>query len=540
MSVTPRTPQQARAALTRILLLAIPASVVAFVPLDFFSHATQTPGLIASRIIFIGAFGLAAWRLPKLGERATRFTFIALSIASSLALALMCQGTGGVSSPAFTFTWALPLMIGLLFVNEPACPLAGGLTSLPLGAWLLHSAGKPFVELMYWLMVTVVTTAVATTASTLSRRLHRLELQHEKDSERRLANILDSLPLGVIVSTANRLLYSNRLSRELLTTQIEANTLQLLKSGTGEPYSSTESPHGRALAGHPTTLDDAELLLPGKRIPVEVHGVPVKTDGGTVDYVVTVFRDITERRQLQARLAHADRLTSLGTLAAGVAHEINNPLASVLANLELSQDQLKGPLDAPALIEVRSQIADAALAANRIGSIVADMGSFSRAEASNSLVADLQRVVEAALQMAKAALSSKAVTVTTDFAGAGLVSGNEGKLAQVFWNLLMNATQAMPQGRPGNAIAIKVFSDQGKVVAEVTDNGAGISLENLPRVFEPFFTTRDFGQGTGLGLSICHGILKAIGGEISAQSQLGTGSVFRITLVPAQPRNALM
>jgi PAS domain S-box-containing protein len=538
--VSSRSPQQARAALTRVLLLAIPASVVAFVPLDFLSGATQTPGLIASRVIFLVSYGLAAWRLPHLSPRVTRITFIALSVATSLALALMCQGTGGVSSPAFTFTWALPLMMGLLFMHEPLCPLAGGLTSLPLGAWLLSSAGKPFVEILYWLMVTVVTTAVATTASALYRRIQRIELEHEKASERRLAGILDALPLAVLVENKKELLFSNKLSRELLASA--PTELQLIQSTTGAPYPKDQTPTARALAGHSTTLENAQLRLDGKHLPVEVHGVCVRAADGTVEYAVTVFRDVTERHELQARLARADRLTALGTLSGGVAHEINNPLASVLSNLQLSQDQLREgrTLEATLQADLRAQLADAEIAAGRISKIVSDLGAFSHDEASNSLVADLQRAIEASLQMAKGYLGTGS-SVATSFAATGLVRGNEGKLAQVFLNLLMNAAHSFPAGRAGNQIAITTRREpDGRVVAEVRDNGSGISPEHLPRIFEPFFTTRPPGQGTGLGLSTCHGILKAVGGDIVAQSEHGKGSVFRVALLPAKENSGLI
>jgi len=535
LPVAQRTPQEARAALTRGMLLAVPLSVVAFIPLDFFSGAEQTWGLVSARVLFIIPFGLTAWRFGQLTPGQRRLAFMLLSASSSLALGLMCLGTGGIHSPAFTFLWAVPLILGLLFVNEPACPLIGGVLSVPFGYWLLSQAGKPFVELVYWLMVSLVATGISVAASIVSRRMQALELEHEKTSEKRLANILDSMPLAVRLSNATQLVYANQRSRELLP-RWTTPALPLVEPLGGQPYSAAAEPLARALTGVSTTLE-AELQLDDRRLPVEVHSEPVKDSAGKVEYVVSVFRDITERRQLQARLAHSDRLTSLGTLSAGVAHEINNPLASVVANLELSQSQLQSTnLDLATIREVRAQLSDATAAAARIGTIVADLGAFSHAEASNNQVADLQRVVEAALQMAKGSLASKNVSVHLDLGGAAPVTGNEGKLAQVFWNLLTNAAHAMPANRQGNEVRIFALSVDGMIRVDVTDNGEGIGPRLLSRVFEPFFTTRDLGQGTGLGLSTSHGIVKAAGGSITVESELGKGSTFRVTLLPTKPR----
>jgi two-component system cell cycle sensor histidine kinase/response regulator CckA len=249
----------------------------------------------------------------------------------------------------------------------------------------------------------------------------------------------------------------------------------------------------------------------------------------------------SEHRELQARLAQTDRLTSLGTLAAGVAHEINNPLAYVILNIGFVSEELPKIAAAQGggarCDEVRVALEHARSGAERIRDIVRGLKTFSRPESEALSPLDVTEVMDASLAMVAHEIRHRARLVK-DFARVPPVVANEARLGQVFLNLVLNAAQALPEGRSDmNEIRIVIRSpgDAQRVVVEVHDNGTGISPQVRGRIFEPFFTTKPVGIGTGLGLAICHGIVTSLGGQLSVESEVGRGSVFRVEL-PAATR----
>ncbi|HUB07203.1 MAG TPA: response regulator [Myxococcales bacterium] len=247
-----------------------------------------------------------------------------------------------------------------------------------------------------------------------------------------------------------------------------------------------------------------------------------------------------ERNKMQEQLMISDRMASVGILAAGVAHEINNPLACVLANLDLAvRDFAETSRELPAsprLQDLHDELADAREAATRIRHIVRDLKLFSRAEEEGRRGLDVQRVLESALRMAWNEIRHRARLVK-NYAPTPLVEANESRLGQVFLNLIVNAAQSIPEGRAeANEIRVATgLGPGGRVMVEIGDTGSGMPPEILKRLFTPFFTTKPVGIGTGLGLSICHRIVAALGGEISVESTLGRGSMFRVFL-PAAPQ----
>jgi signal transduction histidine kinase len=247
-----------------------------------------------------------------------------------------------------------------------------------------------------------------------------------------------------------------------------------------------------------------------------------------------------EHRELQARLAQTDRLTSLGTLAAGVAHEINNPLAYVLLNLGYVRDELaKLVPDAcdERAIEVRRALDHARDGAERIRDIVRGLKTFSRPENETLVPLDVTPVLEATLAMVANEIRHRGKLVK-DYCKAPPVVANEARLGQVFLNLVLNAVQALPEGRVDQneiRVVVRGAEQNERVIIEVHDNGVGIPPQVRGRIFEPFFTTKPVGIGTGLGLAICHGIVTALGGTLSVESEEGKGSAFRVEL-PAAPK----
>ena len=210
---------------------------------------------------------------------------------------------------------------------------------------------------------------------------------------------------------------------------------------------------------------------------------------------------------MEAKFALADRMSSLGTLVAGIAHEINNPLAYVMANLDVIADELDG-IRAGSPVEARiaglsEMVADARVGADRVRQIVRGLRAFSRADDERRTVLDVRKVIDVATKLAFNEIRHRAKLVT-DFGDAPFIHADEGRLVQVFVNLLVNAAQAIPEGNADrNEIRVRTRTHQsGAALIAVEDTGAGIPPAIMGRIFDPFFTTKDVGEGTGLGLSI--------------------------------------
>ncbi|HET9452102.1 MAG TPA: ATP-binding protein [Aggregicoccus sp.] len=241
--------------------------------------------------------------------------------------------------------------------------------------------------------------------------------------------------------------------------------------------------------------------------------------------------------RLQERLLLADRMACMGTLAAGVAHEINNPLTYVLSNVELVQQRLaRAGSDPAALRELCTGALDEAReGAERVRRIVRQLRLFTRVEEEGVAPVSARAVLELAVAMAGPELRHRA-RLRWELPQVPAVMAEEGRLGQVLLNLVVNAAQAIPEGNvEGNEIFLfTARAPDGRVVIGVRDSGAGIPPEVLPRIFDPFFTTKPVGRGTGLGLSISHSLVAGMGGEIQVESSPGQGTTFRV-LLPAAP-----
>jgi PAS domain S-box-containing protein len=261
------------------------------------------------------------------------------------------------------------------------------------------------------------------------------------------------------------------------------------------------------------------------------HFAPVRRRDAVVGAVIGV-RDVSAYKRTEAQLIVSDRMASIGMLTAGVAHEINNPLSSVLANLDLAlREVARVAAELPISSELEEGLRDAREAAVRVKSIVRDIRTFSRAEDDRVAPVDVRRAIEAVLRLAQNEIRHRA-RVTTSFAALPPVLANESRLGQVFLNLLVNAAQAIPEGKADeNEIRIVTsMSASGGLIIEVADTGCGMSPDVLKRLFTPFFTTKPAGVGTGLGLSICQRIVAGMGGRIDVTSEAGRGSSIRVWL----------
>lgn len=248
--------------------------------------------------------------------------------------------------------------------------------------------------------------------------------------------------------------------------------------------------------------------------------------------MVVVMRDQTERMHMAERLRVADRMASVGTLAAGVAHELNNPLAYVLGNLELLRQHLRQSAGHGA--ELSTLANEAHDGARRMKAITQDLRTFSQPHADAIESIDPRSVVESSLRMAATEIRHRA-TLRRHYEPVPPVFAELGKLGQVFLNLIVNAVQALPVGEvtEHEIVARTDTSGEGWAVIEISDTGPGIPSSLLSRIFEPFVTSKPRGVGTGLGLSICHNIVTSLGGRITVHPRPNRGTTFRVTLPPS-------
>jgi two-component system NtrC family sensor kinase len=266
-------------------------------------------------------------------------------------------------------------------------------------------------------------------------------------------------------------------------------------------------------------------LQPGTHILNLAIAPLVSKDSQQIGRLI-IFDDITDRDELERQLVQADKLSSIGLLAAGVAHEVNTPLAVISTYAQMLAKQISGD-------DQKSKLLDKiAKQTFRASEIVNSLLSFSRTAPTEFVEVDLNRVVQDTLTLIEHQLQASAVEVKLALDPAlSSVKGNSGKLQQVFLNLFLNARDAMESG---GALAVKTWSEDGFVHVEVTDNGPGIAPEHLARIYDPFFTTKAARKGTGLGLSVSYGIVREHGGNIEVDSRPGAGARFRVELPVAR------
>ena len=293
-----------------------------------------------------------------------------------------------------------------------------------------------------------------------------------------------------------------------------------------------------------------ELSLSAVELPEEI-------------YFLGAIRDLTERQRLQARIVQAEKLASLGLMSAGVAHEINNPLAYVANNLAVLERDIRGLTALVAAYEAAQAILESArpdLAAQvaqlaeeidlpyvkehieqivsstrqgvkRVADIVQNLRGFARLDQAAVGLVNLHDAITSSLEMIRGRLGRRHIVVEQQFGDLPLVMCAPAQINQVFLNLLVNALQAIEAtSKGGGRIEIRTRAAGDEVIVEVADDGRGIPAELLPRIFDPFFTTKAVGEGTGLGLSISHGIVSDHGGRIEVENTPGQGSRFRVIL----------
>ena len=346
-------------------------------------------------------------------------------------------------------------------------------------------------------------------------------------SEANFRALIESSPDAIVVHRQERIVYVNSRFHTLFGL---AESDQAIGRHVGEMI--------RLDAGTLSTSarDHRAHRIDGTTREVDVSSMSIDFDHAPATMVVV--RDVTERRRMEAQLLVTERMASVGTLAAGVAHEINNPLSYVLTNIDFVSSALTAvssndDAQRTRLREVAQALAEAHKGAERVRDVVHNLKTFSRADDDRRTQIDVRVTLEQALSMAQNEIKHRARLVRS-YRDVSPVEANDSRLGQVFLNLIVNAAQAIPVGAAErNTITIGTYGQGDRVVVEVKDTGPGIPAEILGRVFDPFFTTKAVGDGTGLGLSICHNIVTSLGGSIDVDSVVGVGTTFRVSLPAA-------
>ncbi len=374
--------------------------------------------------------------------------------------------------------------------------------------------------------------AVALTTAEANESARALE------AERTL--LLDAIPLWVFRLDANtsQTIYANgaieralRVSGdEIFSSGIES---MLLDARERELF---DSARREALAHGQSPWVDLRFRSPASKIAVLRTRLYRISDARRETAVVEgIAQDVTDELETRTQLVHTDRLASLGALAAGVAHEINNPAAFILLGTQQLARMLQQlPTDERTsasrarMVEIVSDLNDGV---QRIAQIVGELRLFARIpESAVSTPVDVNRVINSAITLTQAVLRARA-RVELDLGELPALPGDHARLGQVFVNLLVNAAQAIPPGADAeHCVRVETRESNGAIVVRVSDTGVGIRDEDLPRVFDPFYTTKGPGDGTGLGLTISMDLVRRAGGTIDVESRVGAGTTFTITL----------
>jgi PAS domain S-box-containing protein len=367
-----------------------------------------------------------------------------------------------------------------------------------------------------------------------------MALERQRSSEATFRRLVELVPDGITVFRDGRIVYANPASARLIGGERGEDLI-------GMHFTSLVPPQDL-----PDTAERLGAMTGDKPLPPNVRrfvrldgttgfantiGFPIELDGGPA--TLTIVKDVTEELRLESQIRQAERLASLGTLSAAIAHEINNPLAYILLNLHAIRRWLGelAPGDHSPVVQKALELIEQSLeGAERVRVIVRDLRGFARADDSENTNLDVREVIDSVIGMADHEIRQRA-TLVRHFDDVPLVRASEPRLGQVFLNLIVNAAHAIPEGQPGHEIHVATFTSGSDVVVTVRDTGEGMTPEIRERVFEPFFTSKGPAVGTGLGLSLCLGIVQALGGNIGVESTVGEGSTFRVTL-PAAPERS--
>lgn len=360
----------------------------------------------------------------------------------------------------------------------------------------------------------------------------RAQLQELQSQRELMEQIVDALPVGLyVVDRDYRIVAWNR-KRETGTQGVareDAIGRTVFDVLYRQPQATLREELEDVFSSGEIRHYEVESTASGEARYYRLTKVPMRLgNGDAVTHVITIGEDITERKRISERISHAEKLAALGQMVAGVMHEINNPLATITAGTEALREYFEDESEATGLISmVESEV-------DRCKRIARDLLSFSRPPPSEKGPVDVQETVEETLKLLRHHDRFKKIRVQREYVyDLPLVWANSERLIQVFVALALNALDAMEDD--GELRVRTEVLDEREVAVSFIDTGCGILPSDLPKIFEPFYTSKPPGKGTGLGLSICYGIIQEHGGRIEVDSTIGVGSNFRVTLPTFSP-----
>jgi len=358
------------------------------------------------------------------------------------------------------------------------------------------------------------------------KRVQRVE-EALRASEARFRELYDEAPVGYQeVDVAGRIIRVNRTELEMLGYTSDEMLGRPMWEFMLDPEEARQSFTHKIdeMISPGGAYERTFLLKSGTTLPALIEDRPIRNAAGRIIGLRSTIQDITERKRTEERLMEAGRLASVGELAAGVAHEINNPLTIVAGFAEVLMAK---PLQPPASDYVQRIYTES----QRVARIVTNLLSFARRHEPYKQYVCVTTVLEEALEIKAHDLEVNNIRVTREWsADLPFTMIDVHQLLQVLVNVLANAEHAITEAHGGGEIILRTVATADKIQISIGDNGPGIAPEHLHKIFDPFFTTKSLGEGTGLGLSICHGIIRQHSGEIWAESQLGAGTTFHIEL----------
>jgi signal transduction histidine kinase len=251
----------------------------------------------------------------------------------------------------------------------------------------------------------------------------------------------------------------------------------------------------------------------------QVITAPVKGEDGEVHGHIRLIQDVTEMKRLEEQMSNSEKLASIGRLAAGIAHEIGNPLTSIFSFVQILREVEQDEFKKDSLNTIYFHI-------NRISEILKQLSGFTKMPISEPRVCKVNDIIDTSLNLIQYDKKAREISVVRDLSPEmPAVSCDSNQLSQVFVNLILNAVDAMPQG---GTLTVRSAVKEGAVVIEFEDTGSGISKENLTKIFDPFYTTKE--KGTGLGLAVSYNIVKKMNGTLTVESEPNKGTTFTITM----------
>ncbi|MEM9459604.1 MAG: ATP-binding protein [Myxococcota bacterium] len=515
-------------------LMLVSAPLAAAISLVFYELAGPTPGIPRIvRLVPLLIMGITYWLARSRHWRIGAWLFV--TFVGMISMAQM----GLRQEPYLAMFVGLDIILGAMVLRKRDAMLLVGMALLGFLAMPMW-AGASFSLVEQSLVggFFVFLGLVLGISMNLRETLEQERLEALSKSEARFRGLLQVAFEGLVELEDGRIVELNPGFMEITgrtESELQGRKLSAILNIDNDRPTWSDSVSTASISSRPGTKEASGTRPGGEIFHVELVSRTIDSDRGPVKYVAV--RDITERRQAELQLSIAHRAVALGTLSAGIAHEINNPLSWMMTNLQIAQDELRHSRSVssrtPEHDGLLHTLDDALQGGRRVMAIVRDLKTMSR-EGGDQGVTDVHSALDLACRIANRQVETRARLVR-DYGHVPSVRGSAGRLGQVFLNLLINAAQAIPEGkRDTHRITLRTRRRRKEVEVTIRDTGRGIPASVLPHIFDPFYTTKGNDEGTGLGLSITRSVVDNLGGTIAVDSREGQGTTFTLRLPTAE------